>query len=115
MSCSPSKPPTTLKEMWAELHWWSFKNFPNETLSDTLDHIGKELSEAIEAQNARLNQGRTDNDTRKNLDDALSEELADIMILAGKMMGNLGYDPETEILRKWEEVRERTYKDGKRI
>jgi NTP pyrophosphatase (non-canonical NTP hydrolase) len=62
-----------------------------------------------------LNQGRTDNDTRKNLDDALSEELADIMILAGKMMGNLGYDPETEILRKWEEVRERTYKDGKRI
>ena len=122
MSCSPAKPPATLKEMWVENMAWAEKNFPGRTLLDVLKHVQEEVNEVAAARlafSARSldHRGRQTEDTRQAKDQAREEllsECADVMILTAQMMLMLDADPETEQLRKWAEVRERTYKDGKK-
>jgi len=123
MSCSPAKPPATLKEMWVENMAWAEKNFPGRTLLDVLKHIQEEVNEVAAARLAYQNRGmewevRGWNESRDALVKARKEllsECADVMILTAQMILMLDADPETEILWKWAEVRERTYKDGKKI
>ena len=116
MSCSPAKPPATLKEMWVENMAWAEKNFPGRTLLDVLKHIQEEVNEVAAARFAyKITQWSKSREGLVKARKELLSECADVMILTAQMILMLDADPETEILRKWEEVRERTYKDGKKI
>ena len=115
MSCSPAKPPATLKEMWVENMAWAEKNFPGRTLLDVLKHVQEEVNEVAAARLAyKITQWSESRDALLKAREELLSECADVMILTAQMMLMLDADPETEQLRKWAEVRERTYKDGKK-
>lgn len=123
MSCSPSKPPTTLKEMWIENLAWSMANFPDRTLLDVLKHIQKEVYELGAARLAYKHRAMDHNlfksdasrESLENARQAMLSECADVIILTAQIMLMVDADPETEILRKWAEVQERTYIDGERV
>ena len=115
MSCSPAKPPATLKEMWVENMAWAEKNFPGRTLLDVLKHIQEEVNEVAAARFAyKITQWSESREGLVKARKELLSECADVMILTAQMILMLDADPETEQLRKWAEVRERTYKDGKK-
>lgn len=83
-----------------KLNCKEYKDLNNNLIGNRLMLITGEVAEAHEA-------------LRKDDNENLSEELADIVIRVADLAGGLNIDLESEILKKMEKNKNRPYKHGK--
>jgi NTP pyrophosphatase (non-canonical NTP hydrolase) len=86
----------TLSAIQADIKIWADECIPSRTPSGQMKHLERELNELkVEWETQDL--------------DKAKEELADILIVALNLAGQMGFDMQYEVLRKMEINRKRTW------